>query len=73
MRGKKRSIALNEYIRKCLSRVFAQVNIEVTRGHQRSNLAECNIIFSEMYHYLRAYYRQQAAEKHSIALSEFFR
>ena len=34
-RRKKRSIALNDYFRKYFSHLFAQVNIEVTRGHQR--------------------------------------
>ena len=43
--GKNRSIALNEYLRKHFQHFFAQVNIEVTRGHQMSNLAECHIIF----------------------------
>ena len=52
---KKRSIALNEYNLKCVSHIFAQVNIEVTRGHQSSILAECHIIFPEMCHYLRTY------------------
>ena len=49
--------------RKDVSVIFAQVNIEVARGHQRSILTERHIIFLKMYHYLRTYYRQQAAEK----------
>ena len=32
---KRRSIALNEYIRKSFTDVFVQVNIDVTRGHQK--------------------------------------
>ena len=36
---------------------FAQVNIEVTRGHERSILPEYHIIFTEMCHYLRTYYK----------------
>ena len=35
----------------------AQVKIKVTRSQQRSNLAKCHIIFPEMCHYLRTYYR----------------
>ena len=42
---------------------FAQVNIEVTRGHRRSILAKCHIIFPEKFDYLRTYYRQQATEE----------
>ena len=58
---------------KALKPFFAQVNIEITRGHQRSNLAECHIS-SEMCHYHRIYYRYQATEKkHSIAHSQVFR
>ena len=53
----KRSIALNEYIRKYLGQYFARVNIEVTRGRQRPNLVECHIISSEMCRYLRTYFR----------------
>ena len=45
---------------------FAQVNIEATRGHQSSSLAECHIISSEMCHNLRAYYGWQAAEKNTL-------
>ena len=40
-RGKKRSMVLDEYNRKCFSHFslrFAQVNIEVIRGHQMSIL-----------------------------------
>ena len=57
------SIALSEYDRKCFSHFFAHANIEVTRGHQRSILAKRHFIFPEICHYLRAYYRYQAAEK----------
>ena len=56
-------IALNEYFRKYLSLFFAQVTIEVTRGNQRSNLAEAQIMSSHMCHYLRTYYRQEATGK----------
>ena len=60
----KRSIALDEYFRKYYGHFFVQVNIEVTRGHQMSNLAGCHIIFfSGMCYYLRMYYRYRAAEK----------
>ena len=41
---KKLLIALNKVIRKNFS-FSPQVNIEVTRGHRRSNLAECYNIF----------------------------
>ena len=34
--------ALNEYIRKGFGHFYAQVNVEVTGGHQRSNSAECH-------------------------------
>ena len=60
-----RSIALNNYFRKYFIHCFAQANIEVIRGQQWSNFAECHIIFSEMCIYLRIYYRWQAAEKNT--------
>ena len=71
---KRRSIALYENIRKyftlndytrtyfvfvCLFFFFAEVNTEVTRGDERSNLEKCRIS-SEVYNYLRNYYRYRS-------------
>ena len=69
----KRSNALNDYIPMYFSHFFAQVNIEVNRGHQRSNLAECHNISSDKCHYLRTYYRASCGKKNSIALLKLFR
>ena len=47
----------SEVLRKYFWQLFAKVNIEVAaRVHRRSNLAKFHIP-SEMFHYLRTYYR----------------
>ena len=50
------SKARQKPLQKCFCKFFVRVNIGVTRGHQRSNLAKCNIS-PEMGHYLRNFYR----------------
>ena len=69
---KVRSKARRKSLRKYFGQFFAKVNIEVTRGHQRSNLAKFNIS-SETYHYLRNFLVRSPRKKHSIALDLFFR
>ena len=53
---KVRSKARQKTLRKHFGRFFAKVNIEATKGHQRSNLAK-NPISAEMQHYLKNYFR----------------
>ena len=53
---KKDSKARHKSLKNYFGRFFAQVNIEVTGGYQKSNHANY-YISSEMGHYLRNYYR----------------
>ena len=53
--GKMRSEVRQKSLRKYLG-VFSKVNIEVTGGQQRSNLAKIHISY-DMHHYLRNYFR----------------
>ena len=46
--GNKRSKARKKSFRNYFGQVFAQVNIEVTRGYQRSNLAQIRYFFGNV-------------------------
>ena len=74
MRRKKRSIALNEYFRKYFSHFFAQVNIEVTIGHQRPKLGGVPYFFGNVSLSQNLFIRRKPRKiKHSTALLQPFR
>ena len=58
-KGREKAFKCSQWVhsRVFLGFFFAQVNIEITRGHQRPNLVECHIISSNMCDNLRTYYR----------------
>ena len=61
-KGKKCWRARQYALRKHFSQFFSEVNIKVTKGQQRSNLAKQNML-SEVCHYLRNFQRQEVSEK----------
>ena len=54
-RAIRRSTALSEPVRSHFGPFFAQVNIEVSRGHQRSNFRKMMVVIRNAGHYLGNY------------------